>query len=626
LILWLAVASLASVAMGGWARAETYTFERLGETAPIRALDIDAVTQDREGHFVAWGGLIEPFLGGCALIGVRTDNGEALRRDLSKYGEGKITVRPGADGNVYVYAGAPARFFRYDVRRGQLQNLGAPERKASYFAQGALARDGRFYVGTFPTASLVCCDTHNGKIENLGRLPTDSGQCYIYPSVAVSDDGVVYAPVGLRHMELWSFEPSTGAKRQILPAPLTRLQGSPRVWTGADGQVYGRAGVVDFLCQSGGVQLGKTARARGRPALWAGDERVGAINDEGKLRLDNAKTGKTVWLPTQYEGRRDAIFSIGCQRDGRIYGSCALPGRSFCYDTRAGRLCDLGVLGSGRSQVYDTISLSQGLFLGSYMGAYVDFYDPGKPIEVGGNPRQLGHAEGQERPIQWCLGPDGMLYAGTEPAKGRLGGALIRVNPRDLSLTVWPSPIPNQSVEYVAPVPERGELFCVTSIQGGTSAIPSEKEAFAFLWDVKKEAMVFKTQPVPGAREYGRVVRAGNGLIYGVVQSRYSFLGAKGKYYIFDPKSRTVTSVNRLAVRELHFPQLNDEPVGPRGLIYGLGDDALFAIDPANGKAQVIARHKTIARAHGFYVTQEGTLYYGSGATLMRCNLAADSR
>jgi hypothetical protein len=73
---------------------------------------------------------------------------------------------------------------------------------------------------------------------------------------------------------------------------------------------------------------------------------------------------------------------------------------------------------------------------------------------------------------------------------------------------------------------------------------------------------------------------------------------------------------------------LNRDPVGPRGLIYGLGDDAVFAIDPADNSAKIVARDSSIGgapgkrSAFGFFVTPEGVLYYGSGATLMKCRLS----
>jgi len=607
----LAIA-LASISVLALAAADQPRFEELGVPVKVRTLSFGAVTQDPDGYYVAWAGFLEACLGTAALVGVRTDNGDIVWHDLTKYGQGKVTFVEGVDGNLYLYAGSPARFFRYDIANRRLDDLGVPVKKANYFGPAVLAADGKAYVGSYPTASLACCDTRTGEIQNLGRMPTDDRQCYLFPKVAVSDDLVVYCPVGLHHMELWAYDTRTNTKKQILPDRLTRRQGAPRVWQAADGQVYGRVGGSVFLCKPDRVEMGKSASAKGKPPLRAGDKVVGSIDAEGRLALTDPQTKATSLLPTKYEGRRAFIFSVGCERDGVIYGSCALPGNTFSYDTRTGKLTDLGIIDTGKCEVYDFISLPQGLFLCSYFGAHVDLYDPAKPIEKGVNPRYLGRAKGQERPVQWCLGPDDMLYTGTGPAKGRLGGTLMRVNPQDLSLKTWPTPIPNQSIYYVTPVPETGEIFCTASIRGGSSAIPTEKEAYVFLWDIEKQALSARAQPVPGTTTYGRAVRGTNGLIYGLAGS---------KYYVFDPKGRTVVFTSDLPVKRLHFPELHGEPVGERGLICGLGDDAVFAIDPADNSVRIIARHQSLSRAHGFCITRGGDLYYGSGATLMRYRL-----
>ncbi|MDA0745739.1 MAG: hypothetical protein O2954_04425 [bacterium] len=592
-------------------------FESLGEPLRIRELSFTALTRSPDGQEVAWAAYLETVLGSVALVGVRPDTGEVLHHDLSSYGEGKITITAGADGNVYVYAGNPAHFFRYDIQKQSLEDLGVPADPANYFASGALAPDGRFYVGTYPNATLVCCDTRTGEIQNIGRLPDDERQFYIFPSVAVSDDNIVYCPVGLHHMECWAFDVETGQKRQILPESLTGKQGAPQLWTGDDGKVYGKAGEEVFRCLPDRIVPGETAPARESPLLLADGKRVGGIDNEGRLHLTDEGTGETTTLATDYRGRRVWIYSVSCERDGTIYGSGALPGRSFSYQTATGEFADLGILGSGSCQVYDTVSLPEGLFLCSYMGAYVDVYDPGRPIEKGVNPRCLGKVPGQERPIQWCIGPDNLLYTGTEPSKGRLGGALMCVDPKSLALEHWPTPVPEQSVEYVAPVSETGELFCTTSIRGGSSAIPTATEACVFLWDTDQKEMVYQTCPVPGTKTYGRAVRGCNGLIYGL---------AEGKFYVFDPKARTVTFVGELPVKNLRFPHLNREPVGLDGLIVGLGDDAVYCIDPSDNSTRILARHPSIGSpgsrgAHGFFVTADGMLIFGSEATLMRVQL-----
>jgi hypothetical protein len=124
--------------------------------------------------------------------------------------------------------------------------------------------------------------------------------------------------------------------------------------------------------------------------------------------------------------------------------------------------------------------------------------------------------------------------------------------------------------------------------------------------------VVCRAQPLPGTKAYGAVVRAGTGTIYGVAANRY---------YAYDPIARKTLLTGPLPVKSLHFPELADEPVGPRGLIYGLGDDAVFAIHPADHSVKVVARDAALKGAHGFCITRTGMLYFGSGSHLMRCKL-----
>jgi len=587
-----------------------FSFEDLGEPVRLRELQMQLVTREPEGGFMAWStyGTSDK----NAMVGVRLDNGDVTWVDLTRFGLAHIQMIQADDGNLYVYTGSPGHFLRYDVAKRELVDLGVPAKPASYWLGNAVGPDGKFYVGTYPQACLVRCDPHTGKVENLGRLPDDPKQCYLLYPVA-STDNVIYCPVGLHHRELWAVNANSGAKKQILPESLTKAQGMPRVWLAKDGQVYGSAGGKMFLCHPDRIEIGKTQPTLPtRQPLRAGDKIVGNINSKGQLALTDATTKKVTLLSTRYEGAPRSIFSVSCLRDGKIYGGTMFPAISFCYDTRSGQLTELGRLSTGPVQVYDTLNHPLGLFLSSYMLASVDFYDPSLPVKKPGNPRHIVTVTGQERPVQLVCGPDGMIYTGTFPSKGRLGGALVRINPNDFSSKVWANVITNQSIFSVAAVPELGGLFCTSSIGGGSSAIATEKEAFVFLWDCQRETVAFRAQPVPGTKQYGAVVRARNGLLYGI---------AGTKYYAFDPTQRKVVFTGALPVKRPHFPELSDEPAGPKGLIYGVGDDAVFAIDSADHSAKVVVRDKSLARAFGFFVTPDETLYYGCGSRLMRCRL-----
>jgi hypothetical protein len=193
--------------------------------------------------------------------------------------------------------------------------------------------------------------------------------------------------------------------------------------------------------------------------------------------------------------------------------------------------------------------------------------------------------------------------------KGHLGGALVRIRPDDFTCKVWRNVIPNQSIMRLAALPQTGELVCASSVHGGTSAIPVEEAGYVFLWDTQREEIVFRTQPIAGAADYGAVVLADNGLVFGL---------ADANYYVFDPQKRQVVSTGQLPVKQVRFPGLSDHPAGREGLIFGIGDDAIFAIDPRDRQARIVARHPSLSSAHGFYATKDGIIYYGAGSALMR--------
>ncbi len=587
--------------------------EKLGTPATVKEISFSLVTQDPDGYYIAWTRYEGPLR--RALLGVRIDTGEMIWVDVGKYGSSHIVPVIGRDGNIYLYTGNPAHFLKYDITKRELVDLGCPASPAHYFGGGDFGPDGKFYMGSYPATYLVSCDTNTGAIESLGRIAEDPLECYIYPSIAISDDGVVYCPVGLHHQELWAYEIETGTKQQILPEELTKAQGAPRVWLGKDGQVYGKAGSTSFLCRPDRIVTDAeilSVSYHRRPPMTAGDKRVGAINAAGKLALTDVNTGEETLVQTDYAGKPLKVFCVGPERDGKIWGGTLFPAMSFSYDIANGELTDYGRIATGSHQIYDIINLSDGLLMGSYFGAWMDLWDPQKPLEEGVNPYRFERNPTQERPMQWAMGPDGCAYTGTVPSKGRLGGALAKVNPQDKSVKWFVNIVENQSIMYCAPVAATGELLCASSIQGGSSAKPTEKEAYIFLWDCAGEKITHMAQPVAGTKSYGRLVSARNGIVYGL---------AGGQYFAFDPVKRETIFIGDLPVKGTYFPSLSDEPVGEKGLIYGLGEDAIFAIDPADHSVKVIARDDSISGVHGFHVTADGVLYYGAETTLWRCKL-----
>ena len=592
-------------------------FENIG--APVRETGhgLLLATPHPDGHYIAWATHATPdFMG---LLGVRLDTGEVMRVPLSMFGQSHVTLVHGADGGIYAYCGSPAaHFVRYDVGSGEVRDLGAPADNAHYFSSGigAMSPAGRFYVGTYPRATLVWVDTHTGETGAAGPLTDDRRNSYVWPAVAVSDERIVYCPVGLHHQELYAWDPATGEATQILPEEMTTRPGSPRVWKAADGHVYGRSGDVSFRCTPTEIIPQESVPGAARQPVLAGEWTVGQIDHGGVVTLTNVETGEERALQTGYDGRPIRIYSVGTEWEGRIWGGTMFPARVFSLDPETGEMVDYGRKTAGTVQVYDIMGTPAGLLLGSYVAAYLDIWNPLAP-EGERAPVTLPRGRYQERPIQWARGPDGHDYIGTVPIKGYVGGALGRVDVEAAEVTWWYNPVGDLSIMGVAPVPETGELLCGTSIQGGTSAIATETEAVVFLWNCAQEQVVHHDRPLPGARRYLAPARAETGAVYTLALSAD---GAR-QYVAYDPVRRRTLHVGDLPGRALRFPYLHEEPVGPEGLLIGLVDDAVFAISPADHSVQVLGRHPSIARAHGFMVTADGTLYYGSGPELWRCRL-----
>ncbi|NUP99930.1 MAG: PQQ-like beta-propeller repeat protein [Armatimonadetes bacterium] len=609
--LWRGVAIVAMAWLAGaWANDGEPVFENLGQPVIDRSLNIGAVTRGPDGCDTAWG--IENVRGKAqqALVGVRLDTGEVVRHDLSRYGASTSCIFGGRDGNAYLYLGSPAHFLRYRAASGEIEDLGVPAKPSSYFNGPHLAPDGIAYLGTYPTTSLVWVNTATGEQGSYGRMSDDARQSYAL-STAVAADGMIYVGVGLHHLELWALNPATREKKQILPPELTAKQGNPTVFRGADGQVYGRGGGLTFRCYPDRIEEAAAPAAAPQPRPASEGWLVGSVAASGVLTLTR-EGQEPRRVTTAYAGKPVMIHAVAAVRDGKVYGSSLLPGNFFEVDTATGKTRDLGVITRGPFQVYDIIDRPQGLFVSSYMGCHIDLYRPELPLKAGENPRYLGMAKGQERPIQWCLGPDGRLYTGTVPSKGRLGGTILRVDPESGAIKQFEPPIANLSVSYLAALQGTSLLFGTTGIHGGSSAIPVEKEAVCFLWDCDREAVVWQGQPLPGTTAYGRAVQAANGLLYGVAHHRF---------YVFDPATREVVTSGDLPVKALAFPTLNDQPVGPRGLIVGVGGGQAVALDPATNQAVTLLSHESLTKVHGFVVDPGGTLYYGSGTELWRVKL-----
>jgi len=117
-------------------------------------------------------------------------------------------------------------------------------------------------------------------------------------------------------------------------------------------------------------------------------------------------------------------------------------------------------------------------------------------------PITSGRRQAKSGPFNGVSVPTACSTQAREPAKGRLGGALMRVNTHDLSLKVWPTPIANQSIEYVAAGARNRRTLLHDVHSRRQQRHPDRKIGVRLPLDTKAEKKVFQADPLPGTRTY----------------------------------------------------------------------------------------------------------------------------
>ncbi len=594
--------------------------ENLGE--PVRTeVPIEFVTRDSRTGSIAWAGYSGADRYG--VVGIQTETGAVTEVDLSSYGKTNtaVLVFKHNDRQLFIFAGNPGRFFRYDIRQGKLTRLGEPTKATFWHKQGAVTGcSGNIYVGTYPRATVVELNTKTGSVKLIEQIADDTSLDYV-GQPACASDGQLYFPVGMPKGQLWSYNPATGEKRQILPESL-QTYGYAVLWQGNDGRVYGEKDTAVFVCDASGIRPAGKVKP---PAVKKDNEIKGkiavTIDKDGRLVLKDMATRKNSFILTSFLTPAAGLYSLGDVHGGKLFGSSFKPGSTFTFDLRTRKFEDHGVLTTGKIQVYDYLSHEQGVFMCSYTGGHIDLYPAGKELVIKNRKHivNLHATENQERPRQLATGPDGMVYCVSRPLKGMLGGRLTRIDPKTLAVTSYKDTelIPHQSYASVTTVPETGELFITASTGGGTGARAITTETYVFLWDTKTASVSHRAQPLPGVSTYGNAVRAPNGILYGFSGNRY---------YAFDPRQRKTifTGVlERTSANANAHVMLSERPA-PDGLLYGVDavSGHIIVIDPADHSIRVLGGDPSLKNTRFAGVYADGYLYYGYHSALMRVKVS----
>lgn len=542
------------------------------------------------------------------LVQVDPDTGEAKQFDPPE-GPGAWAFITGPDEKIYLGTWDGGLVLRFDPKQPekQIEVVGKPSATESYLWQYDIGKDGKLYACTYPQAKLVSFDPKTGTMEDLGRMhPTE-----MYArSVAVGPTGKVYVGIGTTIGDLVMFDLATKQHRSLLPPGLEGAKGRTTVNVSkrSDGNVYADFGTNLFRLDDD--KATRVTTAPNPPVRKLRDGREVVSFERGKFSLKNPKTGEVVERKFKYAGKGDMIFVVGNGPNGCIYGSTAMPMEIFRYDPKANASEHLGNIPGG--EVYSFLEHQGKLYLCYYGGAIMNLYDPTKPhwrygTEPDCNPISFGGVgDGHLRPRAMIYGPDGMIYVGSEPPYGQLGGAMAVWDPRvNKTIENYRHIVTNQSVVSLAWEPKSGLIFGGSGNWGGGGTSPVEKEARFFAFDPKRKAKVFETTLAPGARNYPATVAA-DGKI---------FTAAGSQMFVFDPATMKVEKTILLPGGQAEISLGRH----PSGKLIGLAGSNVYVVDPV--KQELVSKWKSPAAIRCGFALTDNAVYFGSGTELWRCRL-----
>jgi outer membrane protein assembly factor BamB len=545
------------------------------------------------------------------LVQVDPDTSEA-RQFNAPQGPGAWALIAGPDEKIYLGTWDGGLILRFDPKQPDkgIEVVGKPSATEDYLWQFDTGKDGKLYACTYPNAKLVSFDPKTGVMEDLGRMhPTE-----MYArSLAVGPNGKVYVGIGTAKGDLVVFDPETRQHRSLLPEGLQGAKGWSTVGTSrrSDGQAYAEFGPNLMRLDDGTATIVKSAPERRLPRLRDGREL--AAFGRGTFSLKDPHTGQVAARTFQYPGGAgDQLFTVGAGPSNCVYGSTVMPLEVFRFDPAVGRSEDLGEMPGG--EVYSMLKHQQKLYLCYYGGSVMSLYDPAKPFWKFGttadcNPVSFGGVgDGHLRPRAMIRGPGDLIYIGSEPPYGQLGGALGVWDPQqNKTIENYRHIITNQSIASLAWEPKSGLIFGGSANVGGGGSRPVEAEAKFFAFDPKQKKKVFESALVPGAAKYPATC-AMNGKVFTTVGN---------KLFQFDPQGMRV-------VKTVVLPGAQTEiSLGQHGTgkMVGLTSKGVYVVDVEMGEL-VHTAAAPVPVGCGFALMDD-MVYFGSKAELWRYCLPA---
>ncbi|RAV19708.1 immunoglobulin-like domain-containing protein [Paenibacillus contaminans] len=507
--------------------------------------------------------------------GNRFDENEAYVRGMTIDTEENV---------LYVGIGSHAKLIRYELDTGASQSI-LPEAYAdSTFVYHLKQTGGKLFATVTPNNQVLVLSVEKAVYGSVSA----SVDAVLENTFAVSDaiDGKVYYVTA----------------DQVLHVYDIALRSSSVVLSGGLPVVAGVAPMTLSV-----INMSNQTAYPGYSVVGFGSVYKGKTGTFVYNIQTNAMKSGAVDLPAANYGPRSLMLGP----NGDIYSSNHLGGGTGIYHPLGG----VNGMEYGLGQAENGVALDGKMYFGTYTHARIMAYDPSQPWNLhqgGSNPQEvfeLNSEYRQDRPFGMAAG-DGLLFVGTAPDYGLLGGAIAIYDPHSGNKpTVVTDVVYKQSVVTLAY--KDGILYGGTSVWGGLGVDPEEDSAKFFAYDVASHTKLFEIVIAAGKRVITSVTVGSDGKIWGMCE---------GYVFVYDPATGTIVYNENL------FPEINYaekiNPVlyggqliaGDDGYMYGNTTGKFFRIHP-------VTKQKEILRSSSSSFIEKddlGNMYYSDSKGVWR--------
>lgn len=586
-----------------------------------------------------------------------------------------ITI--GSDGNVYFAGTSNGIVYRYLPEEKKIEELGVNASGDKWIWELEASNDGKIYGATYPRAKVFELDIETKEYKDLGRLHPD--QKYTR-GLGITDEAL-YAGTGSTAY-LYRFDRETGEKTEI-PTPVTGTTTMiSNIWEYNDRLfvVNGTSLHIldhetfepirsltwqDDIASDGYISPPSPDnpdvvyfKNKNTFHLWSYNMKTDKLEKVGAgIDLPTTSTRSMKWLTTKdEEGREKHVLALMSNRneyvvidleketstvlypdvelsgldiqaleiapDGKVYMS-GYQGSIAVYDPKENKY----ILQKRDPHQIEGMGFLDGkVYMGAYGGARIYEYDPQAAYNFtkdndSNNPKLIHTIpQGQSRPFAFASG-DGMLFAGTVPDYGKLGGTFSMY---DAATGQWHDEehiIQDQSIIGLAY--NNGKVFGGSGIFGGLGIEPSQQTAKMFEFDVKSKKTDIFELAIPGFKipqMIGELSFGPDGLLWGIAWGQDDQKEDAFAIFAMDQKTKKVEKHRILLKGNKKGSSWRPFFIrwGEDGLMYTTIARQLIAFDPDSlESAKVLDEPVNLMD-----VDQNGNIYYAKGSNLMMLPVA----